>query len=68
MNKNELMNKVLQEYTNLSDIQKDKFSRIVNRLLAVNYLCGGRKRDRDDYFFIQSNEPVSYTHLTLPTT
>ena len=58
MNKNELMNKVLQEYTNLSDIQKDKFSRIVNRLLAVNYLCGGRKRDRDDYFFIQSNEQL----------
>lgn len=58
MNKNELMNKVLQEYTSLSDIQKDKFSRIANRLLAVNYLCGGRKKDRDDYFFIQSNEQL----------
>ncbi len=56
MNKNEIMHKVTEEYTELSDLQKDKFSRVVNRLLAVNFLCGARKRDRDDYYYIQSHE------------
>lgn len=56
MNKNEIMHKVTEEYIELSDLQKDKFSRIVNRLLAVNFLCGARKKDRDDYYYIQSHE------------
>lgn len=56
MNKNEIMQKVTEEYIELSDLQKDKFSRIVNRLLAVNFLCGARKKDRDDYYYIQSHE------------
>lgn len=56
MNKNEIMHKVTEEYIELSDLQKDKFSRLVNRLLAVNFLCGARKKDRDDYYYIQSHE------------
>lgn len=56
MNKNEIMQKVTEEYIELSDLQKDKFSRLVNRLLAVNFLCGARKKDRDDYYYIQSHE------------
>ena len=48
--------KVTEEYIELSDLQKDKFSRLVNRLLAVNFLCGARKKDRDDYYYIQSHE------------
>lgn len=56
MNKNEIMQKVTEKYIELSDLQKDKFSRLVNRLLAVNFLCGARKKDRDDYYYIQSHE------------
>ena len=56
MNKNEIMQKVTEEYIELSDLQKDKFSRLVNHLLAVNFLCGARKKDRDDYYYIQSHE------------
>ena len=56
MNKNEIIQKVTEEYIELSDLQKDKFSRLVNRLLAVNFLCGARKKDRDDYYYIQSHE------------
>lgn len=55
MNKNNMIQEVTRDYIELSGIQKDKFSRITNRLLSVNFLCGGRKKDRDDYYYIQSH-------------
>ena len=58
MNKNELMKNMSQAYLLLSEKKKEEFSRILNRLLAVNYLCGGRKRDREDYYFIIENEQL----------
>lgn len=65
MNKNDLMKQLSQEYLELSEMQKDKFSRIVNRLISINYLCGGRKKDREDYYFIESNERLFKTFLLL---
>ena len=50
MNKNELMKNMSQAYLLLSEKRKEEFSRILNRLLAVNFICGGRKRDREDYY------------------
>ena len=44
MNKNELMKNMSQAYLLLSEKRKEEFSRILNRLLAVNFICGGRKR------------------------
>ena len=42
MNKNELMKNMSQAYLLLSEKRKEEFSRILNRLLAVNFICGGR--------------------------
>lgn len=65
MNKKEIMMKTSQDYIDLSDLQKEKFSKIVNKLLSINYLCGGRKRDRDDYYFIESNEQLFKSFFAL---
>ena len=78
MNKNELMKNMSQAYLLLSEKRKEEFSRILNRLLAVNFICGGRKRDREDYYFISENEQLykadrviyihnlnNYNHLNL---
>ena len=38
--------KILRPIEKLIEKRKEEFSRILNRLLAVNFICGGRKRDR----------------------
>lgn len=65
MNKNEMMQNTSQAYVLLSETQKENFSRIINRLLAVNYLCGGRKKDRNDFYFILGNEQLFKDFLML---
>ena len=65
MNKNELMKNMSQAYLLLSEKKKEEFSRILNRLLAVNYLCGGRKKDREDYYFISENEQLFKDFLMM---
>ena len=65
MNKNELMKKMSQAYLLLSEKRKEEFSRILNRLLAVNFICGGRKRDREDYYFISENEQLFKDFLMM---
>jgi len=62
---NEKMQNIIVSYDTFSDNQKQKFSRIINRLLSVNYLCGGRKRDRDDFYFISTNEKIIKDFLLL---
>ena len=65
MNKNELMKNMSQAYLLLSKKKKEEFSRILNRLLAVNFICGGRKRDREDYYFISENEQLFKDFLMM---
>ena len=65
MNKNELMKNMSQAYLLLSEKRKEEFSRILNRLLAVNFICGGRKRDREDYYFISENEQLFKDFLMM---
>lgn len=60
-----MMQNTSQAYTLLSENQKENFSRIINRLLAINYLCGGRKKDRNDFYFILGNEQLFKDFLTL---
>lgn len=60
-----MMQNTSQAYVLLSEIQKENFSRIINRLLAVNYLCGGRKKDRNDFYFILGNEQLFKDFLML---
>ena len=60
MNKNELMKNMSQAYLLLSEKRKEEFSRILNRLLAVNFICGGRKRDLEDIHNLNN-----YNHLNL---
>lgn len=65
MNKNELMKNMSQAYLLLSEKRKEEFSRILNRLLAVNFICGGRKRNREDYYFISENEQLFKDFLMM---
>ena len=65
MNKNELIKNMSQAYLLLSEKRKEEFSRILNRLLAVNFICGGRKRDREDYYFISENEQLFKVFLMM---
>lgn len=65
MNKNEIMKQILEDYIMLSETQKDHFSRIVNRLLSVNYICGSRKKDRNDYYFLTANEKLIKNYLSI---
>ena len=58
MNKNEVMKIAHDEYIQLSDKEKETFSKLVNRLMSINYICGERKRDKNDYYFISTNEIV----------
>ncbi len=58
MNRNDVMQEMTKSYINLSDMQKEEFSRILNKLLSVNYICGERKKDRDDFYFILRNEQL----------
>ena len=44
MNKNELMKNMSQAYLLLSEKRKEEFSRILNRLLAVNFICRSEER------------------------
>lgn len=60
-----MMQNTSQAYVLLSETQKENFSRIINRLLAVNYLCGGRKKDRNDFYFILGNEQLFKDFLML---
>lgn len=60
-----MMQNTSQAYMLLSETQKENFSRIMNRLLAVNYLCGGRKKDRNDFYFILGNEQLFKDFLML---
>lgn len=55
MSRNDIMKKTAELYLGLTESKKDSFSKIVNRLLAVNYICGSRAKDKNDYFFIDSN-------------
>ncbi|MDF9825515.1 hypothetical protein M2475_001962 [Breznakia sp. PF5-3] len=59
------MEHILRTYSNMSTYQRDNFSRILNRLLSVNYLCGGRKKDRNDYYFISDYESLFSNFLIL---
>ncbi len=65
MNTNEVMQEMTKSYINLSDMQKDEFSRILNKLLSVNYICGERKKDRDDFYFILRNEQLFKNFLLI---
>ncbi|MGX8833727.1 DUF4194 domain-containing protein [Amedibacillus sp. YH-ame6] len=65
MTKNETMHEILREYETLSDTKKEEFSRITNRLLAVNFLCGGRKKDRNDFYYISSYEKLFHDFFTI---
>ncbi len=44
MNKNELMKNMSQAYLLLSEKRKEEFSRILNRLLAVNFILWWKKK------------------------
>lgn len=40
------------EYSELTDTKKAEFSRVANKILAVNYLTNAKEKDRKDYYFI----------------
>lgn len=62
---NELMENMLRKYFDMSNNQKENFTRITNRLLSVNYLCGGKKKDNNDFYFISEHESLFRNFLFL---
>lgn len=65
MEKNDFMIKSEELYLLLSDTKKDYFSRIINKLLSVNFICRDRKKDADDYDFISENERLFFNFFQL---
>ena len=65
MDKSDLMRKTYENYMLLTETQKNNFSKVSNRLLAINYICGGRKKDYTDYDFIVSNSELFQTFFAL---
>lgn len=62
---NDKMHNIIDSYDKLSETNKTNFSRVANRLLAANYICGSRKKDRDDYFFISNHQQLLKEYLLL---
>lgn len=52
MNKTTALRLFNEEYTQLKEGEKNNFSRIVNKLLQVNYLTRRKPGDQNDYRFI----------------
>ena len=66
MNKNEIMQKVTEEYIELSDLQKDKFSRLVNRLFKNFFILLDYEfylKKVDSIAYIQNQQHYNHLHL-----
>lgn len=65
MDKYQSATRFYNKYVKLSDAKKEEFSRIVNKLLSVNYLCAARERDKDDYYYIVANLELFSAYFEL---
>lgn len=65
MTRSEVMNKLTQLYPRLTESEKDNFSKIANKLLSVNYICGFKDKDKNDYYFIDRHYELFECYLSL---
>jgi len=54
-----------QSYQQLSDIKKNNFSRLCNKLLNENYIYGNKAEDRSDYYEILEMESLIRNYFSL---
>lgn len=50
--KNIAIEKLYERYNDLTNTEKNKFSRIANKILNNNYILKDKQGDNDDYYFI----------------
>lgn len=65
MSRNQIIQDLAALYIELSEAQKDNFSRITNKILAINYICAHREKDRNDYYFICANEKLFKHYFSI---
>jgi hypothetical protein len=54
-----------QEYIKLTDVKKDEFSRLTNKLLSCNYMTASSLLDKDDYYKIISDFQLFESYFSL---
>ncbi len=65
MNKTQAIRKFNEEYTNLKEGEKTEFSRIVNKMLQVNFITKRRSPDSNDYRMILAFKEVFEAFFAL---
>lgn len=65
MNKTQAIRKFNEEYTNLKEGEKTEFSRIVNKMLQVNFITKRRSPDANDYRTILAFKEVFEAFFAL---
>ena len=65
MNKTQAIRKFNEEYTNLKEGEKTEFSRIVNKMLQVNFITKRRSPDANDYRMILAFKEVFEAFFAL---
>ena len=47
-----------ERYSMLEEREKARISKLVNKLLSVNFICRAKETDRYDYYFCVRYEPI----------
>ena len=54
-----------ERYSKLEEREKARMSKLVNKLLSVNFFCRAKETDRDDYYFCVRYEPIFKAYFSL---
>src|SRR5690554_6847941 len=65
MNKNQAIKKLNEEFVVLKEAEKTVFSRIVNKLLQVNFITRKRIADANDYSFLLAYKEIFEAYFCL---
>ncbi len=65
MNKNQAIKKLNEEFVVLKEAEKTVFSRIVNKLLQVNFITRKKIADANDYRFILAYKEIFDAYFSL---
>lgn len=65
MNRHDAVKRFQSEYTILTDIERDDFARLANRLLQVNYFVEKKKGNNDDYAFLSGRVDLFAAYFSL---
>lgn len=65
MNKNQAVKKLNEEFVTLKEAEKTVFSRIVNKLLQVNFITRKKIADANDYRFVLAYKELFDAYFSL---